>query len=51
MLDMKNILRYPRLDTVLMVESFIQEHDGEYVIANPVNNPDMIILGLHIAHW
>jgi hypothetical protein len=24
------ILRYPRLDTVLMVESFIKEHDGEY---------------------
>lgn len=22
--------RYPRLDTVLMVESFIKEHDGEY---------------------
>ena len=24
------ILRYPRLDTVLMVEEFIKEHDGEY---------------------
>ena len=24
------ILRYPRLDTVLMVEKFIQEHDGEF---------------------
>ncbi len=22
--------RYPRLDTVLMVEKFIQEHDGEF---------------------
>ncbi len=27
---MKNILRYPRLDTVLMVEDFIREHSGEY---------------------
>jgi len=25
-----NILRYPRLDTVLMVERFIKEYDGEY---------------------
>lgn len=24
------ILRYPRLDTVLMAEEFIREHDGEY---------------------
>ena len=24
------ILRYPRLDTVLMVEKFIQQHDGEF---------------------
>ena len=24
------ILRFPRLDTVLMVESFIREHDGEF---------------------
>jgi len=24
------ILRFPRLDTVLMVEKFIKEHDGEY---------------------
>ena len=23
-------IRYPRLDTVLMVEKFIMEHDGEY---------------------
>ncbi len=29
---MKNedVLRYPRLDTVLMVEQFIKEHDGEF---------------------
>ncbi len=26
----KNVARYPRLDTVLMVEKFIQETDGEY---------------------
>ena len=26
----KGILRYPRLDTVLMVEKFIQQHDGEF---------------------
>jgi hypothetical protein len=26
----KKILRYPRLDTVLMVERFIKKHDGEY---------------------
>lgn len=25
-----NILRYPRLDTVLMVEEHIKKHDGEY---------------------
>jgi len=25
-----NILRYPRLDTVLMVEEFIKKHSGEY---------------------
>jgi hypothetical protein len=25
-----NILRYPRLDTVLMVEKFIKDHDGEF---------------------
>lgn len=24
------ILRFPRLDTVLMVEAFIKEHSGEY---------------------
>lgn len=27
---MKQILRYPRLDTVLMVESVIQKFDGEF---------------------
>lgn len=26
----KTILRYPRLDTVLMVEKLIQEKDGEF---------------------
>ena len=26
----KNILRFPRLDTILMVENFIQKHDGEF---------------------
>lgn len=26
----KDILRYPRLDTVLMVEEFVREHSGEY---------------------
>ena len=26
----KDIRRFPRLDTVLMVEQFIQKHDGEY---------------------
>lgn len=29
MMDTENILRYPRLDTVLMVEEFIKEHNGE----------------------
>jgi hypothetical protein len=24
------VLRYPRLDTILMVEKFIQTHDGEF---------------------
>ena len=27
---LKGILRFPRLDTVLMVEEFIKEYDGEY---------------------
>ena len=26
----KNILHYPQLDTVLMVEEFIREHSGEF---------------------
>jgi hypothetical protein len=26
----ENILRYPRLDTILMVEDFIKLNDGEY---------------------
>ena len=26
----RGVLRYPRLDTVLMVEKFIQENDGEF---------------------
>ncbi len=30
MMNTNNILRYPRLDTVLMVEKFIKEHDGEF---------------------
>ena len=29
-MDTENILRYPRLDTVLMVEGYIKEHDGEF---------------------
>ena len=29
-MNTENILRYPRLDTVLMVEGFIKEHDGEF---------------------
>lgn len=28
-INTENILRYPRLDTVLMVEQFIKQHDGE----------------------
>jgi|TARA_B100001971_G_C18179178_1_gene531736 phage pi2 protein 07 len=28
-IDRENILRYPRLDTMLMVEDFIKKHDGE----------------------
>lgn len=30
LLKNKDILRYPRLDTVLMVEEYIKRHDGEY---------------------
>ena len=26
----EDILRYPRLDTVLMVEDFIKKHDGDF---------------------
>ena len=29
MYQFKNILHYPQLDTVLMVEDFIKEHGGE----------------------
>lgn len=29
-LEQKNILHYPQLDTVLMVEEFIMEHSGEF---------------------
>jgi len=28
--EVNGFLRFPRLDTVLMVEKFIKEHDGEY---------------------
>ena len=28
--ELKGILRFPRLDTVLMVEEYIKEHDGDY---------------------
>lgn len=28
--QMKKILHYPRLDTVLMVEKFIHDHSGEF---------------------
>ena len=30
MIKERNILHYPQLDTVMMVEDFIKEHDGEY---------------------
>ncbi|HLG23333.1 MAG TPA: hypothetical protein VI564_00205 [Candidatus Nanoarchaeia archaeon] len=29
LMNKRDILRYPRLDTVLMVEEFIKNHDGE----------------------
>ena len=32
----KNILHYPQLDTVLMVEEFIKEHSGEYQKKEPL---------------
>jgi hypothetical protein len=28
--NQKKVLRYPRLDTVLMVEKFIKKHNGEF---------------------
>jgi hypothetical protein len=30
LLKKRNILHYPQLDTVLMVEEFIKKHSGEY---------------------
>ena len=30
LMHQENILRYPRLDTMLMLEEFIKEHDGEF---------------------
>lgn len=30
----QTILRYPRLDTVLMVEKFVQKHSGDYKKSN-----------------
>ncbi|MDK2908201.1 MAG: hypothetical protein PWQ87_659 [Candidatus Woesearchaeota archaeon] len=30
MAQTQNVLHYPRLDTVLMVEDFIREHSGEF---------------------
>jgi len=29
-METKNIIHYPQLDTVLMVEEFIKEHSGDY---------------------
>ncbi len=29
-METKNILHYPQLDTVLMVEEFVKEHSGDY---------------------
>ena len=34
----KQILRYPRLDTVLMVEEFIELHSGEFNQTELFNN-------------
>jgi len=28
--EIRGVLRFPRLDTVLMVENFIKNHDGEF---------------------
>ncbi len=33
-----NVLRYPRLDTVMMVELFIKEHSGEFKISQLWNS-------------
>ena len=30
LLNKNAIIRYPRLDTVISIEEFIQEHDGEF---------------------
>ena len=30
LMEVNEILRYPRLDTILMVERFVKEHDGEF---------------------
>lgn len=30
LMNREDSVRYPRLDTVLMVEEFIKEHDGEF---------------------
>ena len=37
-LSQKNILHYPQLDTVLMVEEFIRENSGEYKKTNLFKN-------------
>ena len=29
-MEIKQMVRFPRLDTVLMVEKFIKKHDGEF---------------------
>ena len=31
-MELKQIQRYPRLDTVLMVENFIKEHSAEFKV-------------------
>lgn len=30
LMNSEDILRYPRLDTVIMVEEFVKKHDGEF---------------------
>ena len=43
-LHKENVLRFPRLDTVLMVESFIKEHEAQFIsLLTPSNE-----LGLSI---